>query len=269
MCMKWLVTRLRENALSNYLRNQYRYLSVGVFGRVHPNVKRFGSCSLVKHEAGLVVLTAMHVVESVRSVGSTVHIGPKTAVVPGPWQCKQRSFDLAVSLFQPQYIADRSYDDDGHPGHHSLQELERAEFESEFLNTDFYFAHSVAGPDQHPLPGGRELKTTTLPMLMRPADSVYSWFDPSIHFAVSFTPGRARSVGGKRIAKDPHGFSGSLCWAVHRDPKGKFIRATVAGVLHTWDDVAQSLVGTRVEHVKEFLDCAWPLLQNVPSDGTV
>ncbi|MGE3675825.1 MAG: hypothetical protein AB7K71_39515, partial [Polyangiaceae bacterium] len=55
---------------------------------------------------------------------------------------------------------------------------------------------------------------------------------------------------------DPHGLSGSAVWATGRCTTGDSWEpslARIVGIIHNWDERSQSLVGTRIEVVRDFI----------------
>ena len=96
-------------------------------------------------------------------------------------------------------------------------------------------------------PYGTVLGTSTLPE-----------YDPAIHFAIEY-PGHGQqdSTGREVALPDPHGMSGTAVWRVGRargGPDWSPQRAEIVGVVHRWDPDCSSLVATRIEPVRSFLE---------------
>lgn len=125
---------------------------------------------------------------------------------------------------------------------------------SNLANRDILFIQGLPGARSHSLFG---VHSDTLPYATGPGTSTFAWFDPKIHFAIDYSKNGLLDEKGEAIDMvNPHGLSGSAVWATGRCTTGDAwdsSLARVVGVIHNWDEQSQSLVGTRIEAVREFV----------------
>jgi len=120
---------------------------------------------------------------------------------------------------------------------------------------DLLFVQGFPGEKSHSIFGVHSQTypyTTTVGVCTK-----FDWFDQRLHIAVDFaSSGLKDELGNATDLVDPHGMSGSAIWATGRTLTGDDWspgKAKIVGVVHNWDDKAGSLVGTRIEIVREFL----------------
>jgi hypothetical protein len=131
---------------------------------------------------------------------------------------------------------------------------------------DWLFVHGFPGERSRFLRISEAIHSKTLPYGTATAIPSWSDFNPNLHFAVGFDPTSAQhSDGTSATLPDPHGMSGSAVWNTRRSEIGagwKPTDARIMGVIHRWDQTADCLIGTRIEHVHGLIARSWPPPKN-------
>lgn len=127
------------------------------------------------------------------------------------------------------------------------------------LEGDILFVHGFAGEKSRFTAFMPGIYSESTPYGTVLGTSTLSGFDPNIHFAIEYPqPEPQRDIQGREVyIPDPHGMSGSSIWQARRAKyKGEWAidRAKLVGIAHRWDQKNGSLVATRVEVVKDFLE---------------
>ena len=89
------------------------------------------------------------------------------------------------------------------------------------------------------------------------AKSGYDWFDDKIHFALGYPAGNLTDEKTTQPGPViPCGLDGTAVWSTNLYTLGtswKYDAAEIVGIVHHWDERAQSLIATRIEVVRDFL----------------
>lgn len=87
--------------------------------------------------------------------------------------------------------------------------------------------------------------------------SGYDWFDDKIHFALGYPAGNLTvEKTAQPMPVIPRGLGGTAVWSTNLSTLGtswKYDAAEIVGIVHHWDERAQSLIATRIEVVRDFL----------------
>lgn len=207
-----------------------------------------GSSTLVLLRGETFLLTAEHVVREKSNpdylgIAHTTRNGAPPRMVTTPnYYYMDRPLDLALVPVD-------------------ATELERVPLEveslaatSELVDRDILFIQGFPGARSRSLAA---VYSNTLPYVTGPGSSSYTWFDPTLHFAIDYAAtGIIDENGNAADFVDPHGLSGSAVWATGRCMTGDSwdpSLSRIVGVIHSWDVQSQSLVGTRIEAVRAFV----------------
>lgn len=132
--------------------------------------------------------------------------------------------------------------------------LEQLAATSSLADRDMLFIQGFPGARSRALFG---VNSETLPFLTGPGIATCDWFDPRIHFAIDYpATGLVDELGNSSDLVVPGGLSGAPVWATGRSNTGDNWDPSVAriiGVIHSWEQRDQILIGTRIEAVKGFL----------------
>lgn len=125
------------------------------------------------------------------------------------------------------------------------------------INDDVLFIHGYPGERSKFFKFVDGVASKSLPYGTVTSKSQYDWFDDRVHFALDYT---ANSLIDEKLSQTalviPHGLSGSAVWKTNQHNLGSSWNpdaAEIVGVVHHWDQNAQSLVATRIEVVRDFL----------------
>ena len=136
---------------------------------------------------------------------------------------------------------------------------------SKSYEKDVLFAHGLPGTRSAPYFG---VHSKTMPHAAAHRPSKYDWYDPEIHVSIEFSPKDLfDETGAIADFEKPNGMSGCPIWRSGRSKKDSIDSwspedSWIIGIIHNWDDKAQCLLGTRVEHVQEFIRQAVATLKN-------
>jgi hypothetical protein len=199
------------------------------------------------------LLTAAHVVEQGRKFQKIAHSKGDAAhpsLVQHPWQCVGFPSDLAMSRLDQQGIAG-----------HRIRPLPAALIgkDASNLDGDILFVHGWPGKRSVPVfEIAQGIASKTLPYATVVGVSKAGWFDPQIHFAVDYRfEGQIGEHGREEVPPPPDGLSGSAVWRTNwlgRCHQWRPQDAQIVGVAFGWDQSGSSLVVTRVEAVRRFIN---------------
>lgn len=206
-----------------------------------------GSSTLLSLRDETFLLTAEHVVQAKRKsdysgLAHTTRQGAPPRVITTPISCAARPRDLALVPLDVTEL-------DSTP-----LSIENLATSSTLADRDVLFFHGYPQMLSHTF---NSVYSKTFPYTTTPGTSELPWFDPRLHFAIDYA---ANGIfDGQEKPTDmvnPHGLSGATVWSTGYCTAGDQWYPSVArivGVVHTWDQQSQSLVGTRIEAVREFI----------------
>ncbi|MHA3772654.1 hypothetical protein ACXR0O_14045 [Verrucomicrobiota bacterium sgz303538] len=126
------------------------------------------------------------------------------------------------------------------------------------LEGDVLFIHGYAGANSRfsGIAGGLVSESTPYATFIGTSD--LPKVNPALHFAIQYDqPEPQRDASGKNVLLPaPNGLSGSAVWKSFRAESGENwepSQARIVGVAHSWDTANRSLIVTRVEVVRAFL----------------
>ena len=143
--------------------------------------------------------------------------------------------------------------------------------ESNSHTDDLLFVHGYPGVRSKPL-GNIYSKTMPFDTAAQEQNCV-PWYNPDIHLCIAYPRNNLIQTGGSPADfEDPHGLSGSAIWKVGWNGKYSSIddlskwspeEAEVIGIVHTWDEQGQCLIGTKIESIYSSLNSAEIHFKNV------
>ncbi len=213
------------------------------------------------------LLTAAHVAEEglkrYWKMACSTGNGLPPQILENPIICRGFPSDLAITRVEPPPPTAPGRGNPHGPQAPSLvgiDVLPSGRFASELgtAETDVLYVHGFPGKYSRFLRLGNGVFSDSFPYGTCLGSSNYSWFNPSVHFAVEYpASGQQDEFGKPATLPDPHGLSGSALWKTNLNsvPVAAWSTDTarVIGVVTTWDMDAQSLVVTRIEAVREFV----------------
>ena len=224
-----------------------RYLCA-IYGAFDKDIGELvGSSTLVSLLGETFLLTAEHVVTAklqpkYMGIAHTTRDGASPRMITTPIYCVKHPSDLALIPVDATELD---------PVPLGVEGLATT---SELVDRDVLFIQGFPGARSRSLAA---VYSNTLPYVTGPGKSSYAWFDPKLHFAIDYAArGLIDERGNDADMVDPHGLSGSAVWATGRCAAGDSWEpslARIVGVIHSWDERSQSLVGTRIEAVRDFV----------------
>lgn len=125
------------------------------------------------------------------------------------------------------------------------------------IEDDILFIHGFPGKRSRESVWANGLVSDTLHYGSITGKSSYKWFNKNYHFAIAYPIDNLIDERQRDVSfVEPYGLSGSAVWKTNQNLYGNSWKpdySQVVGVIHTWDQDAQSLIGTRIEVVREFL----------------
>lgn len=234
-----------------------RARSVGALSAVYEVVdpKSFGimrgTSTIIELRGVPYLLTAAHVPLSFDAAsfgGYRSRNGAEPFPLPNKVFMIRPPVDVALIPLQPELVATSEV---------SPLRIEDLAAATPRLGGDALFIHGLPGERSRFSTFGPGLVSETFPYVTVEGTSQYSWFDERLHFAVEYPgEGNEDEFGRSVRVPDPHGLSGAAVWKTNRKERGEAwtpADAQVVGLIHNWDPTAQSLVGTRIEWIREFM----------------
>lgn len=212
-----------------------------------------GSGTFISCGEAQYLLTAAHVPfygESFRPFSHSTVYGKKPVQITNPFMCYTEPSDLAIARIESDVFTTLPH-----------KPVNILSFDTDFngIDDDILFIHGWPGERSRfveMLNAG--VSSSSLPFATRTGNSSFPWFDPKKHFAIEYS--RSHELrderGNPTWLPDSHGLSGSLVWRCNTQKQGEnwvSRDASPVGVITNVDEAAESLVGTRIDVVREFL----------------
>jgi hypothetical protein len=211
-----------------------------------------GSGTFIELRGSPYILTAGHVAYEAlthRGLAHSTKDGSPPGFISNPVKLAGHPYDIGVVRLDQVALV-------GTP-HNCVSSSYLAE-NSSGVESDLLLVHGFPGKRSKPIALFQSVFSTTLPYGAATASSQYPWFDPALHIALDYSP--AGMIDGNLSQPDfvePFGLSGSALWKTNRagttSAEWTPDTARIVGVLFAWDQKAHSLIGLRVEVIRDFL----------------
>ncbi len=224
----------------------------GLYGSIDENIGELvGSGTFINFQGQPYLLTAGHVAfEKDRYIGLT-HTrsnGFLPSLITNPYHILNKFLDICVVKIEAEELKGTNI---------TPISTDRLALHSNNLDGDILFTHGYPGAKSKSVRLLDAVFSTTQPFGTFTGGSVYPWFDSQYHFALDYPQtGQLDENISEIQLEDPHGLSGSAVWKTNRDQSGvnwSPLQAEIVGVIHHWDDHANSLIATRIEFVRDLL----------------
>ena len=125
------------------------------------------------------------------------------------------------------------------------------------INNDILFVHGYPGQRSKFFTFANGVASKTLPYGTVIGRSVCDWFDERVHFALEYPADNLiDETSSPTTLVIPSGLSGSAVWKTNQHTLSNTWKpdaAEIVGLVHHWDQTAQSLIATRIEVIRDFM----------------
>lgn len=211
-----------------------------------------GSGTFINLRGSPYILTAGHVAYEALTHQGLAHStkdGSPPGFISNPLKLAGHPYDIGVVRLDDGVLRDTP---------HTCAPSAYLAADSSGVESDVLFVHGFPGRRSKPIALFQSVFSTSLPYGAATSISQYSWFDPSLHIALGYSP--AGMIDGNLSQPEfvePFGLSGSALWKTNRAGTSsagwKPEQARIVGILFAWDQKAHSLIAIRIEVIRDFL----------------